>query len=226
MPVGPKSKKASGRGGYFLRLQPEEQLARWGRNQHRQVTIEQLQAVGWDASVVHKRVKAGRLHPVFRGVYSLGGPPQTDRELWMAATLTYGPGTKLSHGATVDLYGWLRYPLGGLHVTTPTKRPSRHGITAHHTSRPTTNGHRRHRGDRAGTDGPRRGNQPPERQGVPARRPAIADRRHHPRPPPRPDGHAPRPPRRRAAQARARGGSEPDEERQRGRGPRGLPPWR
>lgn len=85
-----------------------------------------------------RRVADGRLHPVFRGVYSLGGPPQTDKELWMAATLTYGQGAKLSHGAAVDAYGWLRFPLNALHVTTPVKRASRQGITAHHTSRPVT----------------------------------------------------------------------------------------
>ena len=84
------------------------------------------------------RVQIGRLHPVFRGVYSLGGPPQTDNEIWMATTLTYGPGTKVSHSAAVDMYRWLRFPLGDLHVTTLKKRPSRNGITAHHTSRPVT----------------------------------------------------------------------------------------
>ena len=104
----------------------------WGRWQHRQVTTAQLRAVGWDASVVYKRVRDGRLHPVFRGVYSLGGPPQSDKELIMASTLTYGPGARASHDAAVDLYGWLRFPLNALHVTTPTKRPSRERITAHH----------------------------------------------------------------------------------------------
>lgn len=96
------------------------------------VTTAQLHAAGCDTNAIAYRARIGRLHPVFRGVYSLGGPPQTDKELWMAATLTYGKGTLLSHSAAVDLYGWLRYPLGGLHVTTPKKRPSRQGITAHH----------------------------------------------------------------------------------------------
>lgn len=98
------------------------------------ITTAQLHAAGCDTNAIAYRVRVGRLHPVFRGVYSLGGPPQTDRELWMASYLTYGPGTKVSHNAAVDLYEWLRYPLGGLHVTTPRKRPSRDGITAHHTT--------------------------------------------------------------------------------------------
>ncbi len=74
------------------------------------MTIEQLRAVGWDKDAVARRVDAGRLHPVFARVFSLGGPPQDDRELWMAATLSYGAGTKLSHSPAAELYGWLRFP--------------------------------------------------------------------------------------------------------------------
>jgi hypothetical protein len=80
-------------------------------------------------------VAAGRLHPVYAEVYSLGGPPQTDLELWMAATLTYGPMTRLSASAGAELRGWLRYPLREIHVVTLRKRLSRDGITAHHRPR-------------------------------------------------------------------------------------------
>lgn len=62
------------------RLRPEEALARLGLRQHRQVTTKQLRAVGWDKDAVNHRVHAGRLHPVFSEVFSLGGPPRTDRE--------------------------------------------------------------------------------------------------------------------------------------------------
>lgn len=96
------------------------------------MTIEQLRAVGWSASVVSKRVTAGRLHPVFVGVYSLGGPPQHDREWWMAATLTYGAGTRLSHSAAAELYRLLRYPVHEIHVTTLRERRPRQGIITHH----------------------------------------------------------------------------------------------
>ena len=54
----------------------------------------------------------------------------------MAATLTFGPGAKLAANAAVDLYGWLRYPLGGLFVLTPTPRKPREGITPLHRSNP------------------------------------------------------------------------------------------
>lgn len=100
------------------------------------VTTAQLRAVGWDGSLVAKRVRQGRLHPVFAEVYSLGGPPQTDKELWTAATLTFGPGAQLAANAAVGLYGWLRFPLGGLFVLTPTPRKPREGIVPLHRERP------------------------------------------------------------------------------------------
>ena len=92
--------------GRFGWVRAEERLAQWGFRQHRQVTTAQLRAVGWDDSLVAKRVKAGRLHPVFAEVYSLGGPPRTDRERWMASVLTFGEGTRLSDSAAVELFGW------------------------------------------------------------------------------------------------------------------------
>lgn len=116
-------------------VRPEEQLSRWGLQQHRQVTTAQLHAVGWGSSVISDRVDQGRLHPVFAEVYSLGGPPRTDRERWMAAVLTFGAGTRLSDATAAELYGWLRYPIGELHVTTTTERDPRDGIVPHHRTR-------------------------------------------------------------------------------------------
>ena len=82
--------------------------------------------------MIRDRVRQGRLHPVFSEVYSLGGPARTDRERWMAAVLTYGEGTLLAHSTAAELYGWIRYPLGELHVITPRKRAPRDGIVPHH----------------------------------------------------------------------------------------------
>jgi hypothetical protein len=50
----------------------------------------------------------------------------------MAAVLTFGAGTKLSHSAAAELYGLLRYPLREIHVTTLKKRLPRDGIVPHH----------------------------------------------------------------------------------------------
>ena len=118
----------SGRSG---RVRPEERLAAWGKRQHRLVTTAQLRAVGWDGSLVSKRVDAGRLHPVFAEVHSLGGEPRTDKELWMASVLTYGRGTALGASAAAELYDLLRYPLKELHVVTLRHRKPRDGIVPH-----------------------------------------------------------------------------------------------
>ncbi len=118
-------------------VRADERLARWGLGQHRQVTTAQLRAIGWDGDAVAFRVRQGRLHPVFAGVYSLGGPPRSDREWWMASVLTFGAGTRLSDSAAAELYGWVRYPIGDLHVTTSTEHRPRDGITPHHRTRST-----------------------------------------------------------------------------------------
>jgi hypothetical protein len=44
-------------------------------------------------------------------------------------------GTRLSDAPAAELYGWLRFPLGELHVTTSTERDPRDGITPHHRTR-------------------------------------------------------------------------------------------
>ena len=122
-------------------VRPEEALARLGLRQHRLVTTAQLHRVGWDDDDIGYRVRQARLHPVFREVFSLGGPPRTDRELWMASTLTFGRGTRLSDAPGAELFGWVRYPLKQLHVTTTTERDKRDGITPHHRARSTSWGY-------------------------------------------------------------------------------------
>jgi hypothetical protein len=96
------------------------------------VTTQQLRAVGLTPSAISKRVRAGRLHPTFHGVYSLGGPARTERERWMAAVLSFGAQSLLAASPAAELYGWLRYPTNEIHVLTPTRRAAREGITPLH----------------------------------------------------------------------------------------------
>lgn len=117
------------------------QLAEWGLRQHRQVTVAQLHAVGWDADAIDYRLRAGSLHRTYAGVYSLGGPARTDKERWMASTLTFGEGTRVSDSAAAELHGWVRYPLGELHVTTTTEHRPRDGIRPHHRTKSVDWGH-------------------------------------------------------------------------------------
>ena len=122
--------------GGYRRVHVEAAVARAARFQHRQVTRAQLIEAGLGEDAIDYRARTGRLHPIFADVYSLVAPPLTDRERWMAATLTFGPNAQLAASAAVDLYGWLRYPLGDLFVLTPTRRKPREGIAPIHRANP------------------------------------------------------------------------------------------
>lgn len=61
------------------------------------VTRDDLLALPLTGSAIGGRVAAGRLHIVFRGVYSVGHPPLTERARLRAALLAVGPRAALSH---------------------------------------------------------------------------------------------------------------------------------
>jgi very-short-patch-repair endonuclease len=69
------------------------------------VSIWQLREVGVSDSTVLREVAAGRLHPVFHGVYSVGHRYLTAHGRLLAATLACGEGTVVSHGTAAWLYG-------------------------------------------------------------------------------------------------------------------------
>ena len=53
--------------------------------QHGVLSIGQLYRAGLTPSGVARRVKAGRLHPVHRGVYAVGHAGLTRQGMWLAA---------------------------------------------------------------------------------------------------------------------------------------------
>ena len=71
------------------------------------LTVEQLQACGLGHDAVAYRLKAGRLHVVFRGVYAMGCGelPPLAREL--AALLAYGERSFISHRSAAFVWGLL-----------------------------------------------------------------------------------------------------------------------
>lgn len=76
--------------------------------QHGNITREQLLALGLSDGGIAWRVKIGRLHRVFRGVYSVGRPPGSPLDWASAAVLACGPGAALSHGSAMALWGYWR----------------------------------------------------------------------------------------------------------------------
>src|SRR3954467_1842025 len=65
----------------------------------------QLRALGLTESGIARRVEAGRLHRVRRGVYAVGHPALGRHARWLAAVLSCGPGAGLSHASAAALWG-------------------------------------------------------------------------------------------------------------------------
>jgi hypothetical protein len=99
--------------------------------QHGVMSRSQLLVMGLTAAAIGRRVSAGRLHPVYRGVYAVGHRVLTAEGRWMAATLATGG--VLSHATAAA--AWDLLPLGGgvIHVTVPGDpgRKRRPGIRVH-----------------------------------------------------------------------------------------------
>ena len=101
------------------RLQPEsaELWALVGR-QHGVVTRAQLLAHGLSGASIQRRLVAGRLHPLWRGVYGVGRPEVSSHGRWMAAVLCCGAQALLSHSSAAALWGILAWD-GSIHIVLP-----------------------------------------------------------------------------------------------------------
>lgn len=98
--------------------------------QHGVIGFQQLIALGLSRQAIHRRVLAGRLHPVHRGVYAVGHKRLTQRGRWMAGVLAGGKDAVLSHRSAAALWQMLpRRP--GIHVTTPRGLHDRDAIEFH-----------------------------------------------------------------------------------------------
>jgi very-short-patch-repair endonuclease len=103
------------------------------RRQHGVISHQQLRELGFSDKAIRARVKSGRLHRIYRGVYAVGRPDLTQHGRWMAAVLACGPGTALSYDSGAALWG-IRKPrrTTPIHVSIPLCRRSSHeGIVVH-----------------------------------------------------------------------------------------------
>jgi very-short-patch-repair endonuclease len=96
--------------------------------QHGVVGRCQILDAGVGRRVVERRLEAGRLHVVQRGVYAVGHRVLTREGQWMAAVLAAGPRAALSHRSAAAL--WMVRSSTELEVTVPTGR-ARPGIMIH-----------------------------------------------------------------------------------------------
>ncbi len=98
---------------------------------------EQLLGSGWSKDEINWRIRAGRLHRIHAGVYSLA-PRQllTRQGWWMAAVIASGPDALLSHNTAAALWGIRGYSSGAVHVTAPHKSTSSKAIHRHFSAVP------------------------------------------------------------------------------------------
>ena len=94
-------------------------IARLAARQHGVVTRTQLLGLGLKSTTIGDRIRAGRLHRVHRGVYSVGHPLLTTHGRYMAAVLACGEGAVLSHGSAARLWGMPWHESARVDVTVP-----------------------------------------------------------------------------------------------------------
>src|SRR4051794_36603112 len=114
-------------------VSPDQIISRIAARQHGVITLGQLVEAGLSPSGISRRVAAGRLHRVYRGVYAVGHAGLSDEGRWMAAVLACGEGAVLSHRSAAELWGLLQATTGAIHVTVPGAggRAKRRGLIIH-----------------------------------------------------------------------------------------------
>jgi len=114
------------------------------------ITRAQLLDVGLSDGTIGVRVRAGRLHRAYAGVYGVGRPPRTPLERASAAVLACGPGAALSHSSAMTLWGLSkRWKTPFEVVVTTDRRPK--GITVHRSTSLSPRDFTRHHGIRVTT---------------------------------------------------------------------------
>jgi very-short-patch-repair endonuclease len=121
----------------FLRSRDDDRwLAALAGRQHGVVGRGQLEGVGWSDGAIKNRIRRGRLHPLYAGVYRVGHGVVHREGRWMAAVLASGPDAVLSHWSAAAL--WMIRPNSRtvIDVTDPVKSRSWDGIRRHHKALP------------------------------------------------------------------------------------------
>jgi very-short-patch-repair endonuclease/predicted transcriptional regulator of viral defense system len=108
-------------------------VAQIAKRQRGVVAYEQLRAAGLSDRQIHSRVRSGRLHRLYRGVYAVGHAYLTHDGRCQAALFALGSTAALSNITAGDRIGLRRSSSRTIHVTVPTAggRVRRSGIVAH-----------------------------------------------------------------------------------------------
>lgn len=108
-------------------------MVRLAGRQHGVITAVQLLDLGLSREGIARRVRAGRLFRLHRGVYAVGRPDLRRQGVWLAAVLACGPGAVLSHRSAGALHGLLEGDGAGTDVALAGDggRQRRAGIRVH-----------------------------------------------------------------------------------------------
>ena len=103
--------------------------------QHGTVCRRQLRVLGYSDRMIDRRVAAGVLLTIHRGVHAVGHRRLTVKGSWMAAVLACGDGARLSHRDATALWDVERPGAGLIHVTAA-GRHVHAGVRSHRTRHP------------------------------------------------------------------------------------------
>jgi very-short-patch-repair endonuclease len=103
--------------------------------------LDQLLWAGLSRHAVKRRVQAGRLHRLYRGVYAVGHTNLSREGKWIAAVFACGPEAALSHDSAAHLWKFSPTSPPYAHVTVPDHggRSKRTGIVLHRSATLTKN---------------------------------------------------------------------------------------
>jgi very-short-patch-repair endonuclease len=102
--------------------------------QHGVVSRRQLRAIGFGSDAINYRLRTGRLHVIYPGVYAVGHSLLQPYSRYMAAVLACGPTALASHRTAGAVLGLCPAPSRGAEVTVAGAGGRiRRGITVHST---------------------------------------------------------------------------------------------
>jgi predicted transcriptional regulator of viral defense system/very-short-patch-repair endonuclease len=114
----------------------ERCLVELAERQHGVVARRQLLNLGFETGAIRRRLRGGRLHRLYDGVYAVGHRVLSREGRWMAAVLFCGDGAVLSHRSAAAHWGIRGGGVARIHVTSPSKSRSRGAIRRHYSLLP------------------------------------------------------------------------------------------
>jgi hypothetical protein len=108
----------------------DQLIAALGARQRGHVTRRQLLELGLTQNMINYRIRIGRLHVVYPGVYAVGHRRRAPIDLAAAAVLACGPGAVLSDFSAAAVWGFVKRWPGQPQVSVTRERRPR-GIRVH-----------------------------------------------------------------------------------------------